>query len=112
MIRGDGEGGCLIDLKVVPGARRDGIVGPLGDRLKVRVAAPPEDGKANRAVCELLASALGLRRQDVTIVAGETSPEKTARIAGREPDQVRRVMGLSSADVDPPTGTATRRQRP
>ncbi len=75
----DGPSACLVRVKAVPGAKRDEIVGRLGDRLKVRVAAPPEGGKANAAICALLANALGLRPRDVTIVAGLSSPEKTAR---------------------------------
>jgi len=51
----------LIAVKAVPGAARDEIAGLLGERLKVRVAAPPEDGKANEAICRVLAAALGLR---------------------------------------------------
>ncbi len=75
----DGPGACLVRIKAVPGARRDEIVGRLGDRLKVRVSAPPEGGKANAAICSLLASALGLKARDVEITSGRTSPEKTAR---------------------------------
>lgn len=70
--------GIEIKLKVVPGASRSQIVGILGDRLKVKVAAPPEDGKANRAVVELLAEWLGT--QAIEIVAGHGHPEKTARV--------------------------------
>jgi uncharacterized protein (TIGR00251 family) len=69
-----------LDLKVVPGASRTEIVGPLGNRLKVRVAAPAEGGKANRALVELLREWLGTR--DVEIVAGVSSPEKTVRVFG------------------------------
>jgi uncharacterized protein (TIGR00251 family) len=64
----------------VPGASRSEIVGPLGRRLKVRVAAPPEGGKANRAVVELLRGWLGVA--GVEIVAGRGRAEKTARVAG------------------------------
>jgi uncharacterized protein (TIGR00251 family) len=71
-------GGYEIRLKVVPGASRSEVVGPLGDRLKVRVAAPAEAGKANRAVVELLEAWLGVR--GVTIVAGASSAEKTVRV--------------------------------
>ena len=57
----DTPGAWLLPIKAVPGARRNTIVGPLGTRLKVRIAAPPEDGKANRAIRRLIADALGLR---------------------------------------------------
>jgi uncharacterized protein (TIGR00251 family) len=65
---------------VVPGASRSEIAGVLGDRLKVRVAAPPEGGKANRALVELLSRWLGVR--DVEIVAGLSSAEKIVRVSG------------------------------
>lgn len=74
-------GGYEILLKVVPGASRSEVVGPLGDRLKVRVAAPAEAGKANRAVIELLEAWLGVK--GVTIVAGASSAEKTVRVETR-----------------------------
>jgi uncharacterized protein len=67
-------------VKVVPGASRSEIVGPLGRRLKVRVAAPPEAGKANRALVALLREWLGVR--DLEVVAGRSSPEKTIRVIG------------------------------
>jgi uncharacterized protein (TIGR00251 family) len=69
-----------LDVKVVPGASRTEIVGPLGNRLKVRVASPAEDGKANRALVELLREWLGTR--DVEIVTGLSSREKTVRVSG------------------------------
>jgi uncharacterized protein len=69
-----------IRLKVVPGSRKNEIVGPHGDRLKIKVAAPPEGGKANAAVCQLLAETLELSARDVTIIAGTSSAEKVARV--------------------------------
>ena len=72
----------FIAVKAVPGAKRDEIVGPLGDRLKVRVAAPPEGGKANKAICELLAAALGVKVRDVDVVRGASTAEKTVRVQG------------------------------
>lgn len=87
---------CRIDLKVVPGSRASKVVGALGARLKVKVAAPPEDGKANRAVCELLATALGVPERGVTIVAGASSPEKTARVEGLNAAAAREKLGLGA----------------
>jgi uncharacterized protein (TIGR00251 family) len=72
----------LIAVKAVPGARTDEIVGPLGERLKIRVSAPPEGGKANKAVCALLAKALGVKPGAVEVIRGHSSAEKTVRIAG------------------------------
>lgn len=71
-----------IALKVVPGARRDEIVGILGERLKVRVSAAPEGGKANKAVCALLARALGVKASSVSVIAGASSAEKTVVVEG------------------------------
>lgn len=86
------EEGIELALKVVPGASRSAIVGALGGRLKVRVAAPPEKGRANRAVVELLRKWLGVR--DVEIVAGRGGAEKTASVkglAGLTPEQLRGI---------------------
>ncbi len=80
-------------VKAVPGARRDEIVGMLGDRLKVRVSAPPEGGKANEAICALIAGALGVRARDVCVVAGRTRAEKTVEISGVDGAAVARLMG-------------------
>lgn len=88
------EGGVTIRLKAVPGAKRDELAGVLGDRLKVRVSAPPEGGKANKAICALLARALGVKRRDVEIISGPTNPEKVARVLGiDEATASERVLG-------------------
>lgn len=79
-------------VKVVPGARRDQIAGMLGDRLKIRVCAPPEGGKANKAVCALIAARLGLKPSQVVIERGATSTDKTIRIEGVGEDVLRRVL--------------------
>ncbi|MCC6229570.1 MAG: DUF167 domain-containing protein [Phycisphaerales bacterium] len=73
---------AVLRVKVVPGSSREAIAGRLGDRLKVRVSAPPEAGAANQAVCRLIADALGVRARDVRISAGHTRPEKTLEIDG------------------------------
>jgi uncharacterized protein len=70
------SGGTRLRLRVKAGARASAIVGPHGGALKVTVAAPPERGKANRAVVDLLAEALGLPSSSLEIVQGATSPDK------------------------------------
>lgn len=77
-----------IALKVIPGSRRDQIVGPLGNRLKVKVSAPPEDGRANEAVCALIASTLGIGARQVEVVSGHASPEKLVQVHGLTAEQV------------------------
>lgn len=81
--------GVLLPVRVVPGASRTRIVGELGGALKVAVAAPPEKGRANRAVADLLARALGLSRGDVRLIAGATSPRKTFLLVGVSPQSAR-----------------------
>lgn len=71
---------CRLQVKVVPGASRSEIVGRLGEALKVRVAAPPEGGKANREVLALLAERLGSPAADVVLVSGASSPSKIVEL--------------------------------
>ena len=78
----DSRGVLTRRVKVVPGASRSRIVGMLGDRLKLSVSAAPEAGKANKAVCKLLAKTLGIAPRDVSVYAGQTQPTKTITITG------------------------------
>jgi uncharacterized protein (TIGR00251 family) len=91
-IERDGDG-CRIALRVKPGARRSRIAGAYGERLKVEVAAAPERGKANEALCALLAEALGVSRAEVEIAAGRSSQDKVVRLAGLLPAEARRRLG-------------------
>lgn len=89
-----GADGAIVRVKAVPGAKRDEIAGRLGDRLKVRISAPPEGGKANKAICTLLAAALGVKPREVEIIAGHASPEKLLLARGIDADQARARLGL------------------
>lgn len=75
-------GPVRLKVKVVPGASRTEIVGRLGDALKVRVAAPPEGGKANREVVAVLAAQVGLPLAAVSVVVGQSSPAKVVAFRG------------------------------
>ena len=78
---------CRLKVKAVPGASRSEIVGRLGEALKVRVAAPPEGGKANREILELLAEKLGLPADGVTLVSGAASAAKVVALRGVTAEQ-------------------------
>ncbi len=85
-------GGVELTLKVVPGASRSRVVGPLGDALKVQVAAPPEKGKANAAVIELIAATLGVAVRSVRLVRGEAQPRKIIQVDGVSVEEARAAM--------------------
>ena len=78
-------------LRVKPGARVTEIVGWRGEALKVSVSAPPERGKANRAVVTLLAEALGVPAASVAILAGEGSQDKIAEVPITEAEMYERL---------------------
>ncbi len=83
------KGSTTLRVKVAPGARRDEIVGWLGDALKLRVSAPPEKGRANAAVVSLLARVLSTGRHRIVIVTGAGSRRKLVRVDGRTLEEVR-----------------------
>jgi len=70
------DGTLLLDLRVQPRASRDRIAGPLGDRLKVTITAPPVDGKANAYLCRYIGKAFGVPRSRVTVLAGQSGRDK------------------------------------
>jgi uncharacterized protein len=73
---------ATIVVKVVPNASRTRIVGKLGDALKIQVAAPPERGKANEAVIEVLAQFFGVKMGEIELLNGHTQARKTFLLKG------------------------------
>ena len=88
-----------LQVKVVPGSSRACIAGWLGETLRVRVTAPPERGKANAAVEELLASALELARDAVRIVAGHASARKVVELSGLPEAELRSRLARLGQDA-------------
>jgi len=80
--------GAVFRVRVVPRASRSGIAGVQDDALKLRIMAPPVEGKANDECIRLLAELLGVKRGQVTITAGHTSRTKTVAVKGLKADQV------------------------
>ena len=81
--------GVLLRLRIIPRAARDSVQGPHGDRLKIRLQAPPVDGKANRALLQLLALRLDVPRSALALVAGAAGREKTVLAMGVTAEAVR-----------------------
>ena len=76
---------AALRVRVQPGARLTGLVGWMADgTLKLKVSAPPEAGRANRAVVELLAGVLGVREGAVRVVRGQSARAKTVEVDGLE----------------------------
>lgn len=80
-LRSDGES-VVLSLHIQPGAKKTEVAGLHGEALKIRLAAPPVDGKANQALIDFLAEALSVARNRVELISGASSRVKRVRIAG------------------------------
>jgi uncharacterized protein len=83
-----GEGWIVLQVRVQPRASSEGVAGILDGALKVRLTAPPVEGKANEALRILLARLLDIPRRDVEIVSGGTSRSKRVRLHGLRPEDL------------------------
>src|SRR5580704_17839125 len=88
--------GVTFAIKVQPRARKNAILGELGDAMKVSLTAPPIDGKANEGCIEFFAKLLKVPRSSVTIAAGQTSRNKVIRVAGLSAKEVETRLSLGS----------------
>ncbi len=83
-------------VRVQPGARRDALLGRLETgEWKLAVSAPPEDGRANDAVVELLAGLLGVKRRQVTVARGASSRSKQVDVSGISAEAAERMLGAA-----------------
>jgi uncharacterized protein (TIGR00251 family) len=78
----ESDGGVTFAVKVHPRAKKDGIIGELGDALKLSLTTPPVEGRANEACREFFAKLLKVPRSSVTIASGLSSRNKVIRVAG------------------------------
>lgn len=88
----EAKDGCVITVKVTPRAAKSEILGAESEWLRVRVKAPPVDGKANTALIALFADVLGLHKRSVSVVAGRTARLKRVRVDGVTADEVSKIM--------------------
>jgi uncharacterized protein (TIGR00251 family) len=92
--------GYLLRLTVVPGAQRTQVVGLYGDRLKVRLAAPPEKGSANRELIDFLARSLNLPKSSFKLTLGASSRAKVVAVNDPPPDLGDRLCRLVPASKE------------
>jgi len=84
----------VLSLHIQPGAKRTEVVGLHGAALKIRLAAPPVDGKANACLLDFLALRLDVAKHQVELVGGASSRAKRVRVAGVDAESVRRKLSV------------------
>ena len=87
-------GGVVFTAKIVPGSSRTTVSGVLDNMIKIKVAAPPEKGKANECLIAFLAKQLSVRKNEIDILAGQTNPVKQVRVAGLSATTLMKKLGL------------------
>lgn len=88
--------GITFAVKVQPRAKRNAIVGELGDALKISLTAPPVDGRANEACVEFFSDLLKLPRSAITITSGQSSRNKVVRVSGCTASELQNKLGVRS----------------
>jgi uncharacterized protein (TIGR00251 family) len=86
------DGRLTLTLHIQPGAKKTEVAGEHGDALKIRLAAPPVDGKANAALLAFIAERLGVSKSAVTLKSGQTSRRKVVEVEGVSAE-VRSLLG-------------------
>jgi uncharacterized protein len=84
----------IITVRLQPRARRDEVVGVRDGKVVIRVTAPPVDGKANDALCRLIAKKAGVAPSKVSVVRGHTAREKVVRVEGIDESALRAALGV------------------
>jgi uncharacterized protein (TIGR00251 family) len=90
----EGPDGVSFAVRVQPRARRNAIIGELGDALKIALTAAPVDGRANDACIEFFANFLDLPRSSVTIVSGQSSRNKVIRVSVLAVAELKNRLGV------------------
>jgi uncharacterized protein (TIGR00251 family) len=101
----------VLRVHVQPGAGRSAVVGKHGNALKVRVAAPPVEGRANAALLAILASVLGAKEADVELASGESSRAKRVRVKGVTQADAQRLLEDAVAAGNAPGTRGVHRAR-
>jgi len=94
----DTPGGATFQVKVLPRAKKNAIVGEVGGALKLALTAPPVEGRANEACIAFLAELLNVPRSSITIAAGQNSRNKVIRVGRMSAAQVKERLGQLATD--------------
>jgi uncharacterized protein (TIGR00251 family) len=102
------DGTVVLRVHAQPGAGRSAVIGRYGDAVKIRIAAPPVDGRANAALAEFLAKELGLDRSGIELLSGDKSRNKRFRLRGLDPEAaeeaLERLVAQAGRDAGPAGG--------
>jgi hypothetical protein len=102
------DGVVVLRVHAQPGAGRSAVLGRYGDAVKIRIAAPPVDGRANAALADFLAKELGLDRNGIELLSGDKSRSKRFRLRGLDPDDaedaLERLVAQAGRDAGPTSG--------
>ncbi len=90
------KNGSLLLLYIQPGASKSEVAGLHGDRLKIRIKAPPVEGEANRELISFISSELGISSSKVHLVRGEASRQKDILIEGSEAEKIKALFKRAS----------------
>jgi uncharacterized protein (TIGR00251 family) len=90
--------GATLAVRAQPGAKRNAVLGEHSGALKVAVTAPPEDGRANAALIEVLRDWLGVKRSQVELIGGQTNRNKTFLIRNITPEELQAMVAAKLAE--------------
>ncbi|MDD2872804.1 MAG: DUF167 family protein [Azoarcus sp.] len=93
-LREAADGSLTLTLHIQPGAKKPGFAGLHGEAMKIRLAAPPVDGKANAALCAFLADFCKVPKSAVSLISGETSRAKRVRVEGGNAEMISRLREM------------------
>jgi uncharacterized protein (TIGR00251 family) len=89
------DNGVIFSAKIVPGSSRTCFCGLLDGMLKIKISAPPEKGKANQSLLEFLAKQLGVKKNAISIISGQTNPIKQVQVLGISADALIEKLNLN-----------------
>ena len=82
----------IIKVRVIPNSKRNDVVSRIGSILRVKIAAPAVDGKANEELCDYLSDFFDVKRSNVLLRKGEKKKKKTIEITGRTEEELEEVL--------------------